>query len=311
MAAFTPEQLISHPVYAHFRQRLDVCVNTLLQRGQMTPQEASIIQTMMQQAGPGTLNFIGGIMTRYSSIDDAGMDAEINTNFLPSIRQVAQQRLTAGAGLMYGPTMAAPAYGVPMAGATWRAPMGAYAQPMMPGAGPMVQPRPMFTPGTGHPSSMFQQVATPPAPTPAQPRQPQPQPEPKPADQIPYKQPEVVSATYDTTISGCVKVRMDKYARFDGSSIYRVAVHDPRIRYGNDQEALNAYKGTIETCKFFLYVDLQKIPWADFSRKNFLFFLAEPLGKLRNLEVESVSIDEVTMTLELKERDKNFLKQIL
>lgn len=268
MAAFTPEQLISHPVYAHFRQRLDVCVNTLLQRGQMTPQEASIIQTMMQQAGPGTLNFIGGIMTRYSSIDDAGMDAEINTNFLPSIRQVAQQRLTAGAGLMYGPTMAAPAYGVPMAGTTWRAPMGAYAQPMMPGAGPMVQPRPMFTPGTGHPGSMFQQVATPPAPTPAQPRQPQSPPEPKPADQIPYKQPEVVSATYDTTISGCVKIRMDKYARFDGSSIYRVAVHDPRIRYGNDQEALNAYKGIFagvkkpEDKKFLtvIYKQLKALP---------------------------------------------------
>lgn len=78
-----------------------------------------------------------------------------------------------------------------------------------------------------------------------------------------------------------------------------------------DGTALNAYKGTIETCKFFLYVDLQKISWADFSRKNFLFFLAEPLEKLRNLEVESASIDEVTMTVELKERDKNFLKQIL
>ena len=34
MAAFTPEQLVRHPVYAHFRQRLDFCVNNLLQTGQ-------------------------------------------------------------------------------------------------------------------------------------------------------------------------------------------------------------------------------------------------------------------------------------
>lgn len=266
MAAFTPEQLVRHPVYAHFRQRLDFCVNNLLQTGQMTPQEASIIQTMMQQAGPGTLNFIGGIMTRYASIDDAGMDAEINTNFLPSIRQVAQQRLTAGAGLMYGSPMVQPGYGVPMAGTTWRTPMTPY---MQPAPGVVVQPRPMFTPGTGHPGSMFQQVAPPPAPTPASHQQQQPQqPAPKPADRIPYKQPEPVSSTYDTTVCGCVKVRMDKYARFDGSSIYRVAVHDPRIRYSNDQEALNAYKGIFagvkkpEDHKFLtvIYKQLKALP---------------------------------------------------
>ena len=74
--------------------------------------------------------------------------------------------------------------------------------------------------------------------------------------------------------------------------------------------SLEACKDDIQKNKFYLWVDLTKIPWAKFAQKNLPPF-AEPLSKLNVLVVKASSADEVTLTLELKNKDENILKQLL
>lgn len=75
--------------------------------------------------------------------------------------------------------------------------------------------------------------------------------------------------------------------------------------------SLDAYKGDIQKNKFYLWVDLTKIPWEQFAQKNLTPVFGEPLSKLNVLVVKAPSADEVTLTLELKNKDENILKQLL
>lgn len=75
--------------------------------------------------------------------------------------------------------------------------------------------------------------------------------------------------------------------------------------------SLEACKDDIQKNKFYLWVDLTKIPWAKFAQKNLTPIFAEPLSKLNVLVVKASSADEVTLTLELKNKDENILKQLL
>ena len=75
--------------------------------------------------------------------------------------------------------------------------------------------------------------------------------------------------------------------------------------------SLAAHKDDIKKNKFYIYVDIEKIPLVDFAKQSGMSFLVEPLGELQSVVVKSSSIDEVTLTIELKDKGENFLKQLL
>ena len=75
--------------------------------------------------------------------------------------------------------------------------------------------------------------------------------------------------------------------------------------------SLVTHKDDIKKNKCYIYVDIEKIPLIDYARQSGMSFLVEPLGKLQSIVVKSSSTDEVTLTIELKDKDENFLKQLL
>lgn len=84
------------------------------------------------------------------------------------------------------------------------------------------------------------------------------------------------------------------------------------VRGGNGGiHSLAAHKDDIKKNKFYIYVDIEKIPLVDFAKQSGMSFLVEPLGELQSVVVKSSSIDEVTLTIELKDKGENFLKQLL
>ena len=80
---------------------------------------------------------------------------------------------------------------------------------------------------------------------------------------------------------------------------------------GSGAKFLDAYKDDIKKNKLYLYMNLSKVPFVDFAKQSGLNFLTEPLEKLESAVVRSASSDEVTLTINLKDKDENFLKQIL
>ena len=75
--------------------------------------------------------------------------------------------------------------------------------------------------------------------------------------------------------------------------------------------SLVTHKDDIKKNKCYIYVDIEKIPLIDYARQSGMSFLVEPLGKLQSIVVKSSSTDEVTLTIELKDKGENFLKQLL
>ena len=82
-------------------------------------------------------------------------------------------------------------------------------------------------------------------------------------------------------------------------------------RNGKGTGALEAHKDDIKQSKCYVYVDMEKIPLVDFAKQSSMLFLVDALGKLQSAVVKSTSTDEVTLTIELKDKKENFLKQLL
>lgn len=81
-------------------------------------------------------------------------------------------------------------------------------------------------------------------------------------------------------------------------------------RNGKGADALDAHKDDIKQSKCYIYVDMEKIPFVDYAKQSNMFFLVDALGKLQSAVVKSTSTDEVTLTIELKDKKENFLKQL-
>ena len=75
---------------------------------------------------------------------------------------------------------------------------------------------------------------------------------------------------------------------------------------------LAAYKDDIQKNKFYAVMDLTRIPWNTLvGQSPDMAVLKGALGRLQSIVVKSASTDEVTLTIELKDKDENFLKQLL
>ena len=80
----------------------------------------------------------------------------------------------------------------------------------------------------------------------------------------------------------------------------------------NGKSPLATYKDEIQKNKFYMYMDLTIFPWDDLAaQKSDMAILASALNRLQSLVIKSASTDEVTLTIELKDKDENFLKQLL
>jgi hypothetical protein len=70
-------------------------------------------------------------------------------------------------------------------------------------------------------------------------------------------------------------------------------------------------KDDIKKNKVYLYINLARIPWGEFFSKSEMNTLQEPLDKLQALVIKGASSGEVTLAVELKDKNENFLKQLL
>lgn len=256
----TAQQVTMHPIWAQFQRCLSNCVNTLIQQGQMSPQECPVVQQMLAQIGPGTMNFINSLLMRYQQIDDNAMNAEIMNNFLPSVRQAAQQRLAMSGGMGGGGFGMGGGYGTPMMPGR-PMPYG-YMAPNTPMVTPVTKPDPFSASPAAKfsgPGSLAQMKPEPPKPV-----------QPKAA---PFVSPKIVEDK-TSTVCGCVTVKMAKFDLGGDRTARRLAVFDPRIRYTCDAEAINAYKSIFDIYKktdqkilTVAYKQLKLIKW---NRDEFL-----------------------------------------
>ncbi len=70
-------------------------------------------------------------------------------------------------------------------------------------------------------------------------------------------------------------------------------------------------KDDIKKNKVYLYINLARIPWGEFFSKSEMNTLQEPLDKLQALVIKGALSGEVTLAVELKDKNENFLKQLL
>ena len=80
---------------------------------------------------------------------------------------------------------------------------------------------------------------------------------------------------------------------------------------GKGTKSLDAQKSDIKNSKCYIYVDMEKVPLVDFAKSAGMSFLVGPLKKLQSAVLKSASANEVTLTIELKNKNENFLKQLL
>jgi hypothetical protein len=80
---------------------------------------------------------------------------------------------------------------------------------------------------------------------------------------------------------------------------------------GKGTKSLEAQKSDIKNSKCYIYVDMEKVPLVEFARGAGMSFLVGPLKKLQSAVVKSTSAQEVVLTIELKDKNENFLKQLL
>lgn len=229
-----------HPFVQKFKERLPAVLNSMVQTGQMTAQEAQVVSGMAFRFGPGTQMFLRQLISSMTSIDNPTMDNYIVSQFLPNVRIAARQAMMSqGAGMMYNAS-----YGSPMGGGMMGMQGGFGMRPMMGGVptAPMFNngPAPGATPMGGgmSPESMFSsKPVQQPQKLDLQIEQPK-----APEKKNPWSKPEVKNTLGPVQLNGVAEAVITDYQDSNGDSIRRISVYDPRIRYLDDHDALRAYK---------------------------------------------------------------------
>jgi hypothetical protein len=73
---------------------------------------------------------------------------------------------------------------------------------------------------------------------------------------------------------------------------------------------LDAYKNDIQNSRFFIFVNLEKLPLEQLGRSADMP-IGDALNSLKAIMLKSADVDELTLTVALKDKDENFLKQLL
>ena len=73
---------------------------------------------------------------------------------------------------------------------------------------------------------------------------------------------------------------------------------------------LEAYKKDIQNSRFFMFVNLEKLPLEQMGRSADMP-IRDALSSLKAIVLKSADVDELTLTVALKDKNENFLKQLL
>ena len=114
------------------------------------------------------------------------------------------------------------------------------------------------------------------------------------------------------------EVGNNKYvAEMDGET-FTWGVEDNVLYSSNGQVAapakgsnpLEAYKKDIQNSRFFMFVNLEKLPLEQMGRSADMP-IRDALSSLKAIVLKSADVDELTLTVALKDKNENFLKQLL
>ena len=91
--------------------------------------------------------------------------------------------------------------------------------------------------------------------------------------------------------------------------LYSAQGRDVCLTNGEGKNPLAAYKDDIRNSRYYVYVNLEQFPLEQLSGSEAMLMSA--LSGLKSIVLKSSAADEVTLTVDMKNKDENFLKQLL
>ena len=91
--------------------------------------------------------------------------------------------------------------------------------------------------------------------------------------------------------------------------LYSAQGQDVCMTNGEGKNPLAAYKDDIRNSRYYVYVNLEQFPLEQLSGSEAMLMSA--LRGLKSVVLKSSVADELTLTVDMKNKDENFLKQLL
>ena len=294
----TQQEVVAHPYWQKFQARLPVVINSLVQRGMISPNVQNVLVNIIRNSYPMMHQFIENLNMRYSELTDQQLDAEIFQWIQPAANQaIAQVRqMTGGFGVGFGGAGA----GFGGGGFGMRQPVGfgydSGRQVMPSGTMPGGIPVSPFSGGQNpdpfrpdNPTSMFGGT---PKPQTQREKHIEDQMKPKveqPPAPIKWEKP-VIEGEKNVELTN-VTAQITKYTLCTGDRAIRVIVHDSKVGYTSDYDALNRYKGIFsmfsDPRRKFLTVVYQQLKLIDVGKDEFsklVNSVATAVSKAQNIE---------------------------
>lgn len=247
----TQQEIMQHPFFGKFQQRIGPVINAMIQRGMLTVSESDYLTRALKSNFNPIMQFIENINMRYpQEMNDGHMDTEIFNWLQPLIQQVrtSMNRMTGGFGTGFNPGFAG--------GGMWGGGCGGMGRPVGFGFDSFVGGRnPGFGGGTRGGTDIFAQpgnngasvaslFGTTGGQQPAK-RQEQVKEALKPAIDKPvapaaWKAPEAdTEKNYEFT---GVDMQVTKFNLSTNDAALRFIIHDPKVGYTSDSNVLERYK---------------------------------------------------------------------
>lgn len=245
----TQQEVVAHPFWKMFQNRLPAVINALVQRGMITPNVQGVLVNIIKNSYPMMHQFIEGLNMRYGEMNDQQMDTEIFQWIQPAVNQAVAQfrQMTGGFGVGFGNGGWGGARPVGFGydsgrggGMPGMAGMTGTGVPISPFSTPGAKPDP-FRPDQPSAASIFGG-----APKEQTQRERQITEQMKPKVEKPIAPPEWKSPEleYEKDVSlNNVTAQISKFNLYTGDRALRIIVHDSKVGYTSDNDALEKYKG--------------------------------------------------------------------
>ena len=293
----TQQEVVAHPYWQKFQNRLPAVINALVQRGMISPNIQGVLVNIVRNSYPMMHQFIEGLNMRYGEMTDQQMDTEIFQWIQPAVQQaIAQVRQMSGG------------FGVGFGNGGWGGgrPVGfGYDS----GRGGGMPGMPGGVTGTGVPVSPFSNPGKPDVFRPDQPsvasmfggtpkeqtqRERQISEQMKPKVDKPIAPPEWKSPEleYEKNVElNNVTAQISKFNLYNGERALRIIVHDTKVGYTSDNDALEKYKGMFamfpEPRRKFMTVAYKQLKIVRVNRDEFTKMantLTTAVNKAQNVE---------------------------
>lgn len=289
----TPAECTAHPFFQKFTERLQVVINSLVQRGMVSVDESQMIGTAIRQNNQQIWGAIYQLIDRlnmsYSQINDNQMDQAVLSWLNTIVGQMRASRMNRG-GFMGGG-----GFGMPPGGSIFGGGGGGFGfgggVPVSPFGGGGRTMTPMFGGGGGASSPLSNLLGGGNNNKPQQQQNNQNQ-QPQKKTNVVWKEPEPTdNKSFD--LKEGVEITTTKYTLCTGDSARNVIVYDPKVGYVSDSEVIEKYRPvftalgpTKKTCMTVFYQRLKAIP---VPREEFLKLaqtIAAQVGKANGIDAQ-------------------------